>query len=73
MQKKWELIHKLSGTSKKEKNVSKITIGNITHTNDFDIANKLNIYFHSIATELDSQLVQNEISPYGVCYQKLEP
>ena len=33
----------------------------------------MNNYFHNIATELDSQLVQNEISPYAFVTRNLNP
>ena len=58
----WELIHDLSDSKKNRQPVSKLTVENITYADQLDIANKFNEFFTNIATDLDSQLPQTNLS-----------
>ena len=61
--KSWDLIQSLIGCQNRREVIQKLVIDDNTYTDPTDIAEKFIQYFGNIATDLDSKLPSNDLSP----------
>ena len=63
MKKSWSLLQDLMGTKKSKKEITCILDGEVELTSTDDIVNKFANFFSTVGTNLDLNLVQNDLSP----------
>ena len=62
MKKSWAITKKLLGTNSKKQNIAKLIINNVEYTEPSDIADQFNVYFSSVAEQLDALLPPSDFN-----------
>ena len=65
MKKSWKILGNLLGTNKTKQETITLLDETGEITGNLDVANKFADYFSQISTSLDSELEQNDESPYN--------